>query len=209
MKRLAILQGQVEPLAHIALDNARRDQMLAFVLTPEQRANIVRVAFLDARVSCADTGRPAAGLGFRVFFDGTDDARGVTGADGSIALSGLPLGPCMLRFDDPVTGFLPAGAAPVPAGVKVTEAATHLAGTLLKYFRDRLPLVAAYLAHSGEHADYCLGVLERYFSSRKVTLATALDGPLKQDALAVLGVMASFRAPEQRVFSLQLGCGKG
>ncbi|HPE60487.1 MAG TPA: hypothetical protein PLB10_09120 [Thiolinea sp.] len=206
MKRLAILQGQVEPLAHIALDNARRDQTLAFILTPEQRANIVRMAFLDAGVRCAETGQPAAGLGFRVFFDGVDDARGVTGADGCIALSGLPLGPCLLRLDDPALTFVPAGATPVPAGVKVTEAATHLAGTLLKYFRDRLPVVAAYLAHDEAHADYCLGVLERWLAGRRVTLATVTDEPLKQEALSVLGVMASFRAPERRTISLQVDC---
>ena len=101
MKRLAILNGRVEPLINIALLNPRREMMLKYLLSPLQLANVVSIAQLDVAAVCSGSDLPVPNLPFSLFFADNAVIRGTTDNSGRIVLRELPLGPCILRFDDP------------------------------------------------------------------------------------------------------------
>ncbi len=203
MKRLAILHSKVAPLINIALLNPRRELMLGFLLEPAQLTNVVSIACLDADMECAGTGKPVPYLKFRLFFDGQNIYQGSSDADGHIALKNLPLGSYIMQLEDAQFSLTTQNANPVVLGQPANET---LAQSLLADFRNKWPIVDAYLQHDARHAQRCLNALQRQLASAGISKDAELSADVRRDCLTAMGLGVSRREPYRQTARLVVNC---
>lgn len=209
MKRLAILHGTVAPLVHIALQNRRRALTLPFLLEPQQLANVVKIAFVEANVHCAGSMQPVAGWAFSLFFDKDNIYSGHTDANGRVAMDGLPLAPYILQPADVHFSFALADAPPAAntAANSAAEAAVVLlAQSLLNDFRHKVPVVGAYLQHAPAQEPRCLRALQRHLAAVGARTEADITPKVRQDCLLAMGMGHSKREPYRQTVSILLDC---
>ncbi|MEZ5480274.1 MAG: hypothetical protein R3E95_23185, partial [Thiolinea sp.] len=206
MKRLAILHGQVEPLIDIALLNERRERMLCFLLPPEQLQNRVRIAHVDARFVCTGSGQPVPNLRFSLFFAPDQVVSGSTDSEGRISLQELPLAPYILTLDNEDFCLATADCPVTDPSLLGTEAAGIVARSLLEDFRNKVPVVRAWLEQDARNEVAGTAAIRRYLSALKVTPDTKLTEALRQNCLSVLGLGSSQREPWRQESQCYVHC---
>nr|CAA6807892.1 MAG: Unknown protein [uncultured Thiotrichaceae bacterium] len=206
MKRLAIMHGVAEPLIDIALLNERREQMLRFLLEPDQLESIARIAHIDGDMICNGSGLVIPYLRYSVFFAEDKSYTGSTDVNGRIELGELPLGPYILRLDDSAFS-LAAANSPVTAPAELgTEAAGMVARSLLDDFQNKIPVVKAWMADNAENEVQGLASMRRYLSAKGVTPDSDITEEMRRDCLAVLGLGVSRREPYRRDIKVKVHC---
>lgn len=206
MKRLAIMHGVVEPLIDVALVNERRAQMLKFLLEPEQLNNSVRIAHIDGDTACIGSGLAVPYLKFSVFFAPGKIYHGSTDADGRIAMDELPLGPYILCLDDPEFSLATANSPVTDPTALGNEAAGIVARSLLEDFKNKTPVVRAWLADNPENEVNGLAAIRRHLSALGVTPDSEITTDLRHGCLTVLGLGVSQREPYRRDIKLNIHC---
>jgi hypothetical protein len=206
MKRLAIMHGIVEPLIDIALVNERRAQMLGFLLEPEQLNNIQAIAHIDANLVCNGSGQAVPYLKYSLFFAADKIHTGSTDAAGRISMAQLPLGPYILRLDDSAFAIATANC-PVTNPAEIgTEAAGIVARSLINDFKNKIPVVRAWIKYDAKNEVNGLASIRRYLSAMEVTPDSEITPELRHDCLTVLGLGSSFREPYRREVTLTVHC---
>jgi len=206
MKRLAIMQGTVDPLIDIALGNERRDMMLRFFLTPEQRSDKVKLAYIDATVICVDNQQPVPSLPYTLLFGPEDVYTGTTNAEGVISHDELPLGPCILTLNNPKFNAVPTDA-PTPYGAGIIDPTlSNLATTLLNDCANKLPIVKAWLTFDADNQATGEQNIARHLTSIGASANTPVTNELRQQCMAVLGICASHQALFRTNTTLRVTC---
>ncbi len=206
MKRLAIMQGVVEPLIDVALKNERRAQMLKFLLEPEQLNNSVRIAHIDGDTACNGSGLPVPYLKFTVFFAPGKVYTGSTNASGRIEMDELPLGPYILRLDDTAFSLAAANSPVTDLAELGTEAAGIVARSLLDDFTNKIPVIRAWLAEDAQNEINGLASIRRYLSALEVTPDSEITADMRRNCLTVLGLGVSRRDPYRRDIKMNIHC---
>ncbi|MEZ5536841.1 MAG: hypothetical protein R3F02_14610 [Thiolinea sp.] len=206
MKRLAIMHGRVDPLIDIALLNERRAHMLGFLLEPEQLNNIQAIAHLDAQLLCNGSGQPVPYLKYSLFFAPDKVYTGSTDAEGRIEKDQLPLGSYIMRLDDSAFSIATANCPVTNPADLGTEAAGLVARSLLNDFKNKLPLVKAWVAASAQNEVNGVSSIRRYLSAMKITATDEVTPEIRRDCLTVLGLGTSFREPYRRKVTMTVHC---
>lgn len=191
MKRLAIMHAQVQPLVHLGLINRRRELALKFLLEVQQLNNLVRSAYLDARVLMAGKGQVAANLTFNLFFDAANYYTATTNAQGELSLGQLPLGACIVLPADPKWSLSLASLKQPLKRPSLVHVASGLAQGLLNDLRRKTPILEAYLTHFPAREGQFSAKLAAYLHSQGVTSNTLLSESIRRDCLSLLGVCSS------------------
>lgn len=202
MKRLAIMHAQVQPLVHLGLANQRRELALKFLLEPQQLNNLVKTAYLDARVMVAGKGQVAASLAFNLFFDAADDYTATTNAQGELSLNQLPLGACVVLPADPTWNLSLASLKQPLKQPSLVHASSGLAQGLLNDLRRKTPILEAYLTSFPAQEASFSRKLAAYLHALNVTSNTMLSETVRRDCLSLLGVLSSQAEMGRRMFTL-------
>lgn len=198
MKRLAIMQAQVQPLVHLGLGNQRRELTLKFLLEPMQLNNLVKTAYFAARVFVTGTGQAAANLAFKLFFDPANYYTATTNAQGELSLGQLPFGACVVLPADPQWNLSLASLKQPLRQPNLVHASSGLAQGLLNDLRKKTPVLEAYLTSFPEQTVVFSGKLAAYLYSLNITNNTMLSERIRSDCLALLGVLTSQREAKSR-----------
>jgi len=202
MKRLAIMHAQVQPLVHLGLANQRRELALKFLLEPQQLNNLVKTAYLDARVMVAGKGQVAANLAFNLFFDAANYYTATTNTQGELSLDQLPLGACVVLPADPTWNLSLASLKQPLKQPSLVHASGGLAQGLLNDLRRKTPVLEAYLTSFPAQEASFSRKLAAYLHALNVTSNTLLSETVRRDCLSLLGGLSSQAEASRRMLVL-------
>lgn len=196
MKRLAIMNGTIEPLTDIALGNERRDLMLKFLLEPAQRTKMAKVAFADATLISIDNGKSMPRVPYTLFFSPEHIYNGATDENGVIAYDDLPVGTYILTLNNPKFAIAASGSNLQNNSNDIAAPTiTNLASSILKDLSNKVPVVRAWLAHGANNEAAGISMLSPHLASIGASDNTEFTNELRQQCMQVMGIGASQREP--------------
>ena len=206
MKRLAIMHGKVDPLTDIALINERRDLMLRFLLEPEQRTNLVKVAYADATVECIDNYKPVPLLPYTLFFSPEHIYQGATDEQGVLTHENLPFGPYILTINNPKFNIVASGNTDSAAPTDPTI--NNLASSILKDCSNKLPVVRAWINHDIGNEAEGIRRVARHLHAIGANTSTSVSSELRRQCLSALGLGSSQRGNSRTPSKVSVSCPK-
>lgn len=202
MKRLTIMQAQVQPLVHLGLANQRRELVLKFLLEAQQLNNLVKTAYLDAKVLVTGKGQVAANLGFNLFFDSNNYYTATTNAQGEFSLGQLPLGACIVLPTDPKWSLSLSSLKQSLKQPNLVHASSGLAQGLLNDLRRKTPVLDVYLKSFPAQEPNFSKKLAAYLYTWNIINNAMISETVRRDCLGLLGVLASQAEVNRRVLTL-------